>query len=229
MKPGAAARFTMRPTCVDPVNETTWTAGCGGQGRADLVAIAGDEVDDARRKAGVLEHLDEVDRRERRLEAGLNTTVLPQTSAGMIFHDGMAIGKFHGVIIEHTPSGWRTDIANLLRSSEGAVWPNMPAALTRHVEGHVDGFLHVAAGFLQHFAHLAGHVPREGLLPIGDELRRLEQQLGAARRRYQAPGLVAPRGGAQGGLDVHSGGMLETDRSGRRVRRVPILESLPGA
>ena len=30
--------------------------------------------------------------------AGLNTTVLPQTSAGTIFQDGIAIGKFHGVI-----------------------------------------------------------------------------------------------------------------------------------
>ena len=55
--------------------------------------------------------------------AGLNTTVLPQTSAGMIFHDGIAIGKFHGVMIAQTPSGWRTDIANLSRSSEGTVWP----------------------------------------------------------------------------------------------------------
>ena len=55
--------------------------------------------------------------------AGLKTTVLPQTSAGMIFHDGIAIGKFHGVMIAQTPSGWRTDIANLLRSSDGTVWP----------------------------------------------------------------------------------------------------------
>ena len=38
-------------------------------------------------------------------DAGLKTTVLPQTSAGMIFHDGIAIGKFHGVMIEQTPSG----------------------------------------------------------------------------------------------------------------------------
>ena len=68
--------------------------------------------------------LHEVDRGERRSSAGLNTTVLPQISAGMIFHDGIAIGKFHGVIIPHTPIGWRTDIANLLRSSDGVVWPN---------------------------------------------------------------------------------------------------------
>jgi hypothetical protein len=58
-------------------------------------------------------------------DAGLKTTVLPQTSAGMIFHDGIAIGKFHGVMIAQTPSGCRTDIANLWRSSEGTVCPNM--------------------------------------------------------------------------------------------------------
>ena len=55
--------------------------------------------------------------------AGLKTTVLPQTSAGMIFQDGIAIGKFHGVMIAATPIGWRTDIANLSRSSDGTVWP----------------------------------------------------------------------------------------------------------
>src|SRR5688572_32439008 len=66
---------------------------------------------------------------------GFNTTVLPHTSAGMIFHDGIAIGKFHGVIIEHTPSGCRSDIANLSRSSDGAVWPCMrrPSAARKYV------------------------------------------------------------------------------------------------
>src|SRR5207247_3900341 len=53
----------------------------------------------------------------------LKTTVLPHTSAGTIFHDGIAIGKFQGVITAHTPSGCRTDIANLSRSSEGTVCP----------------------------------------------------------------------------------------------------------
>jgi hypothetical protein len=55
----------------------------------------------------------------------LNTTVLPHTSAGRIFHDGTAIGKFQAVIIPQTPIGWRSDIANLSRSSDGTVWPNM--------------------------------------------------------------------------------------------------------
>src|SRR6185295_15353197 len=39
--------------------------------------------------------------------AGLNTTQLPYASAGAIFHAGIAIGKFHGVIRPTTPSGSR--------------------------------------------------------------------------------------------------------------------------
>ena len=56
--------------------------------------------------------------------AGLITTVFPQTSAGMIFQDGMAMGKFHGVINAQTPRGWRADMAYLLGNSDGVVWPN---------------------------------------------------------------------------------------------------------
>src|SRR5687768_16195190 len=40
--------------------------------------------------------------------AGLKTTVLPETSAGAIFHTGMATGKFQGVMQATTPTGWRT-------------------------------------------------------------------------------------------------------------------------
>ena len=56
--------------------------------------------------------------------AGLKTTVLPQTSAGTIFQDGIAIGKFHGVITPTTPIGVRTLMLNLSGSSDGVVWPN---------------------------------------------------------------------------------------------------------
>src|SRR5579862_8414390 len=41
-------------------------------------------------------------------EAGFNTTVLPQISAGAIFHAGMALGKFQGVISPTTPMGLRS-------------------------------------------------------------------------------------------------------------------------
>jgi aldehyde dehydrogenase (NAD+) len=38
-------------------------------------------------------------------EAGLCTTVFPNTNAGAIFHIGIANGKFQGVIMPTTPSG----------------------------------------------------------------------------------------------------------------------------
>ena len=40
--------------------------------------------------------------------AGLKTTAFPATSAGAIFHAGIAIGKFQGVMHATTPSGSRT-------------------------------------------------------------------------------------------------------------------------
>ena len=56
--------------------------------------------------------------------AGLNTTVLPQTSAGTIFQEGIAIGKFQGVITPTTPIGARRLMLNLSGSSDGVVWPD---------------------------------------------------------------------------------------------------------
>ncbi len=72
-----------------------------------------------------LEDPDEVDDRERACRcAGLITTVLPRIRAGIIFQEGMAMGKFQGVMRPATPTGWRTDIWNLSGISDGVVWPN---------------------------------------------------------------------------------------------------------
>src|SRR5690606_22409513 len=53
----------------------------------------------------------------------LITTVLPQTSAGISFHEGIAIGKVNGVLRPQIPTGCRTHIANLLGISAGVVKP----------------------------------------------------------------------------------------------------------
>jgi hypothetical protein len=37
------------------------------------------------------------------VSAGLSTTVLPQASAGAIFHAAISNGKFHGMICPATP------------------------------------------------------------------------------------------------------------------------------
>src|ERR1019366_9831958 len=57
-------------------------------------------------------------------EAGLNTQALPHTSAGKIFHVGIASGKLNGVMIPATPIGRRKLIAHLFLSSLGTVCPN---------------------------------------------------------------------------------------------------------
>ena len=92
---------------------------------AGRLAVAVHDVDDAVREARLVEQLDEALARASGVSsAGFSTTVLPQTSAGASFHDGIAIGKFHGVIAPTTPTGTRTDMLNLSRSSDGVVWPH---------------------------------------------------------------------------------------------------------
>ena len=56
-------------------------------------------------------------------EAGLSTTVQPATSAGAVFHTGIANGKFHGVISATGPTGWRSVKLKVERDSEGIVLP----------------------------------------------------------------------------------------------------------
>ena len=56
-------------------------------------------------------------------DAGLKTTALPAMTAGKIFHDGIAIGKFQGVMQAMTPSGTRSVMQSLLRNSDGTVSP----------------------------------------------------------------------------------------------------------
>src|SRR5207244_11437262 len=65
-------------------------------------------------------------------EAGLNTTALPPITAGKIFHDGIAIGKFQGVMHATTPSGNRAVMHHMLTDYEDTdapwAWRRRPAA-----------------------------------------------------------------------------------------------------
>src|SRR5918994_1051844 len=122
LKELAQVWFTRRPTAVEPVNDTTETSLCVDSN----VPTSAPPVTRLTTPGGTpasSSTLTKFTADSGVSVAGLNTTVLPHTSAGTIFHDGMAIGKFHGVMTEHTPIGWRTDIANLSRSSDGTVWP----------------------------------------------------------------------------------------------------------
>jgi hypothetical protein len=120
----AAVVPTVRPTAVEPVNEIARTSACSVSGAPTLDP---NPVTMLITPFGTPASLNV--RTRLKVEsgvscAGLITHVLPHTMAGKSFQEGIAMGKFHGVIIPHTPSGWRTAMANLLGSSEGVVGPN---------------------------------------------------------------------------------------------------------
>ena len=123
LKLGAHAWLTSRPVSVDPVNEITLTSGCETSGAPAPGPSPSTRFSTPEGSPASINACTKLTAEAGASSAGLNTTVLPQTSAGRIFHDGTAIGKFHAVIIPHTPIGWRIDIANLSRSSEGTVCP----------------------------------------------------------------------------------------------------------
>src|SRR5262249_10872388 len=120
----AALVPTIRPTSVEPVSEIARMSGCSVMGvpTADpnpVTMFTTPFGTPASVKA----------RTRLKVEsgvswAGLITQVLPQTNAGSSSQDGIARGKFHGVIIPQTPIGVRTAIANLLGNSDGVVGPN---------------------------------------------------------------------------------------------------------
>ena len=151
--------------------------------------------------------------------AGLNTTVLPQTSAGMIFHDGIAIGKFHGVMTAADAERLADRHRELVAQLGGHGLPVLAAPLARHEERHVDRFLHVAARLVENLAHLARHVAGERLLALGEELRGAKQHLGAPRRRARgASASTRARAASMALLDVRRAWTAGTGRSGRPVR-----------
>jgi hypothetical protein len=125
LKVFAAEVPTVRPTSVDPVRETARISGCSVSGppmaepkpvTTFTTPLGRPASTSARTKLKVDSGVS---------CAGLMMQVLPATRAGNSFHDGIAMGKFHGVIMAQTPIGWRTAMANLLGSSDGVVGPNM--------------------------------------------------------------------------------------------------------
>ena len=119
-------------------------------------------------------------------------------------------------------------MANLSRSSEGAVWPCWRRPSPGHEERHVDGFLDVAPRLLEHLAHLAGHVAREALLALDQQLGRTEEDLGPLRRRDEPPALERPGRGRNGPLGIGARGLREVADEVVGVRGVPVLEDLAG-
>ena len=96
----------MRPTSVEPVNETTRTRGsCSialttGPERRDGMTLTTPAGTPASSSTGISASMV-----SGVSDAGLSTTVQPAASAGPILRVAIAAGKFHGVTSTATPAG----------------------------------------------------------------------------------------------------------------------------
>ena len=121
---GAHATEMSRPTSVEPVNEITATFGCRVIGSPTSRPPPVTMLNTPFGRPASSNASTSITTDSGVSDAGLITTVLPQINAAMLFHAGMAIGKFHGVMRPATPRGMRIAMLNLLGSSDGVVTPN---------------------------------------------------------------------------------------------------------
>ena len=128
------------------------------QRRARGGAGAADDIDHARRKAGIDQRLHEVVGGERRVGGRLD-------DAGVAGDEGgkeLPAGDGHGEVPRRDEAddadGHAHAHGEFVRQLAGGGDAEEPPALARHIKGFVDGLLHVAARLGQHLAHFAGHV-----------------------------------------------------------------------
>ena len=104
-----------------------------------------------------------------------------------------------------------------------------PPPFSRHVIGHVNCFLHVAARLRQDFAHLARHVLGKFFLALHQQLRRAVQNLRALGCRHQPPRFVRLFGGIHGGVHVFGSRRHEHSHQFIRIRRIAVFVSFAAA
>ena len=113
--------------------------------------------------------------------AGFTTIVQPAAMAGPILRVPIAIGKFHGVIIRHGPTGCcmtSTRPAPLRRDCVVAVDPQRLLGEPAEELGRV-GDLGLRLG--ERLAHLERHQQRQVVGALGEQLERLPEDLARAR------------------------------------------------
>ena len=105
--------------------------------------------------------------------AGLKTTVLPETSAGAIFQIGMAIGKFHGVMIADRTDRLLQRVAEIVRQLGWNRLAGDSSGFAGKELDDIDRALNLAARFARWSSLLRGSALRPapaGALPCGAAL-----------------------------------------------------------
>ena len=175
------------PTAFEPVNVTNATSGCstsagpissptpgrnasapGGRPASNRISTSRDAM------PGVC-------------SAGLNTTVLPVTSAAVTMPVGIASGKFHGAMTTPTPRGWYRYVVRLAGRLEQrcarAELDRAPAV----VLAEVDRLAHVGVGFGERLAGFEHAQRRELVAAPAHQVGGAEQHRGALAPRGRAP------------------------------------------
>ena len=215
---GAAASETVRPTSVEPVNETTRTASLASSALPTSPPPPVTRLTTPRRNPRLFENLDEVQRGERRQRRRLEDhgVAADQRRNDLPRRDRhREIPRRDDRADAERLADRHRELVAELRRHRLAV---LAAPLARHEVGHVDRFLDVAPGLIQDLPHLAGHVARQRLLALGEELRGAEQQLRALRRRHQPPVLVGAGARHRWREPRRPRSISGTAQSGRRCR-----------
>ena len=155
---------------------------------------------------------------------GFSTIPLPASSAGKHFHDGMATGKFHGVIIPTTPTGCRVVHAILSDSSEATTLPSAARPWPATNATHVDRLLHVAACLDEHLAGLAATSSASSALRSAMTSAAPGDEVGPCGDRAAGPLALRLARCADRVVDVGSGCRGERAQHLRRTGRVDRIE-----
>jgi hypothetical protein len=94
------------------------------------------------------------------------------------------------------------------------------------IERGIDPFLHITARLHQHFAHLARHRARDGLLPRGQQVPDALHHLTSHRGRHPGPLLESALRGSDCARDVLGTGGWERPDQVARIGGIAILEAL---
>ena len=151
------------------------------------------------------------------VSAGLSTTVLPQASAGAIFHASISSGKFHGMTWPATPSGW-------VGAEAGVLELVGPAGVVEEVgrgERHVD-----VAGLLDRLAVVDRLEHGELAAALLDDARDPVEVLARARCRASGPRCVKARRAALTALSTSASSASAISASTSSVLGVMVLKRL---
>ena len=152
-------------------------------------------------------------------DAGFSTTQLPATSAGIIFQQGIATGKFQGVMSPATPSGSRMLIAHLSGSSDGTVSPKsrLPSPAMRKAMSMPSWTSPRASAMTLPISALIACATRS-LFSARMRAERVEE-LTSTRRGRRPPGGIGGARRGDGRRDVGRDRRLEApdERAGRGI------------